>query len=130
MLEILYGLLMIVHVLVALLLILVVLLQAGRAGGIADIFGGRAEQFLGTSANIFLKRATTVTAIIFFCTSLSLALISAQRSRSVIERVPVKLPAAPPAQPAPPSEDLAPTQSQGSEPAAPTVPADAPEPSP
>lgn len=118
MLGILYGVLLTIHVIVALLLIAVVLLQAGRGGGIAEIFGGRAERFLGTSANIFLKRATTTCAIVFFCTSLSLALISAQRARSIVERIPGT-----PAQVEPQTQPTPPQPEPASEP--PKAPVDA-----
>ncbi len=84
-----YGFVLTVHILVCLVLIAVILLQAGRGGGLADSFGGSAAQsFLGTRGTVYLTRATTVCATMFMITSVTLAFNSVRRGRSLMERVP------------------------------------------
>lgn len=81
-----YIFVLIVHVIVSLVLIAVILLQAGR-GGIAEAFGGGATQSVfGTRTATFLSRATAVCATVFILTSLSLTVLSSYRSRSLMER--------------------------------------------
>lgn len=78
--------LIIVHIFVSIVLISVILMQAGRGGGVSEIFGGSSTQTIfGTSATKFLQRATAAVAIIFIITSLSLAILSSRRSRSLME---------------------------------------------
>ncbi len=81
-----YIFVLIVHVIVSLVLIAVILLQAGR-GGIAEAFGGGATQSVfGTRTATLLSRATAVCATVFILTSLSLTVLSGYRSRSLMER--------------------------------------------
>jgi preprotein translocase subunit SecG len=78
------------HVLAALVLILVVLLQSGKAGDLASTFGSAGTQtaFGSRGASTFLTKATTVSAVVFMLTSLSLAVLYTQgSSQSVIETV-------------------------------------------
>ena len=89
----------VVHILVALGLIGLVLLQQGKGADIGAAFGsGASNTVFGArgSAN-FLSRSTAVLAVLFFVTSLSLAyfVTAAPKRQSVIER------AAQPATPAP-----------------------------
>jgi preprotein translocase subunit SecG len=82
----LYGLLITVHVIASLVLIIVILLQAGRGGGLSETFGMSSTQTIfGTSATRFLQNATSVCAVVFLLTCLSLAAMSTQRSRSLME---------------------------------------------
>lgn len=77
----------IVHVIVCIVLILVVLLQAGRGGGVSDMMGGGQPQTLfGTQTNAFMTRATEVCAVIFILTSLTLGVLSTQRGKSLIAK--------------------------------------------
>ena len=88
------------HVLASLVLIMVVLLQSGKAGDLASTFGSTGSQtaFGARGAATFLTHATTICAIIFMLTSLSLAVLYTQdSSESVIERV--DLPEAVPVEP-------------------------------
>lgn len=79
--------LIIVHVIACLFLIAVILLQAGRGGGLSDIAGGsQAQSILGTETNAFMKRMTEVFAVIFIVTSLSLGIVSTHRGKSLIEQ--------------------------------------------
>ncbi|MEI8176740.1 MAG: preprotein translocase subunit SecG, partial [Candidatus Omnitrophota bacterium] len=77
-----YAFLIVIHVIVSLVLILVILLQAGRGGGLSESFGFSSTQTLfGTSATEFLQKATSICAIVFLLTCLSLAALSTKRSR-------------------------------------------------
>ncbi len=80
----LYGTIIFFHIIVCVGLILVVLVQAGRGGGLAESFSG-AESIFGTKTNAFLTKATTVFAVAFFITCLSLTFVSKQRSKSLLE---------------------------------------------
>lgn len=91
-----FVLLVIVHVLVALFLILVILLQSGKAGDLASAFGGAGSQtaFGARGAATVLTKATAVCAVIFMLTSLALAIMFHRTSGvSVLERVPYSEPA-------------------------------------
>ena len=84
-------LLTILHVIVCLFLVIVVLLQSGKAADLAGAFGGMGSQtaFGPRGAATVLSKATTVAAALFMVTSLSLAIFttrSAGTSRSVLER--------------------------------------------
>jgi preprotein translocase subunit SecG len=97
-------LLVIVHVSVCVALIMIVLLQTGKGADIGAAFGGGSSSTLfGTSgASTFLSKATTVAAIVFMLTSLSLAYLSSQRlSSSVVAEPPAAEQKAPEAAPAP-----------------------------
>jgi preprotein translocase subunit SecG len=84
-----YGLVMAVHIMVALFLVGVVLLQGGR-GGMSETLGGAGAQSLfGGGANIVMAKITTVAASLFMATCLSLAMLSTARGRSVIDRLPM-----------------------------------------
>jgi preprotein translocase subunit SecG len=73
-----YGLLLALHILICLALVLSILLQSGKGGGLAGgAFGGTAQTvFGGRGATDFLTRATMVLGGAFFATSLALALLS------------------------------------------------------
>jgi len=86
----LYGLLVFVHVVVSLFLIISVLLQSSKGGGLAGTFGGSSMVggvFGGRGAAPFLTKATTVCAILFMLTSLSLNFVSSSpKASSALER--------------------------------------------
>ena len=73
-----YGLLLALHIIICLSLILTILLQSGKGGGLAGgAFGGTAQTvFGGRGATDFLTKATMVLGGAFFLTSLVLALMS------------------------------------------------------
>ena len=74
----------IVHVLVSLGLILVVLLQTGKAD-MGAVFGGSSSTIFGSSgAGNFLTRLTTGMAIVFMITSLALGYLSGHRPSATI----------------------------------------------
>lgn len=76
-------LLSIVHVVVSLFMILVILLQAGKSGGMGGLSGGSATVFGGRGSQTFLGKLTSACAAIFMVTSLTLAYMSS-RSESMI----------------------------------------------
>jgi preprotein translocase subunit SecG len=75
-----YTVLTILHFVVCVFLILVVLLQAGKGGGMGIAFGGGGSQtvFGSSGAGNFLTRLTAICATIFFMNSLALAYLSSQ----------------------------------------------------
>jgi len=77
----------ILHVIVSIFLILVILLQAGKGGGVGSAFGGAGSQtvFGGRGAQTFLGKITAAAAGIFFLTSLTLSYASGTSGRSVVE---------------------------------------------
>jgi preprotein translocase subunit SecG len=104
-----YGALLILHIIVCLGLVLVVLLQAGRGGGlVSGAFSGTAQSMFGSKGAVdFLTKATVALGGVFFLTSLTLALISSNTRvvpRSVIQEQARRAGAAAPAQQAPPQQ--------------------------
>src|SRR5262245_49869902 len=65
----------IIHVFVCFVLVITVLLQAGKGGGVGLAFGagGSNTVFGGSGAGNFLTRFTAICAVVFMMTSLSLA---------------------------------------------------------
>lgn len=84
-----YAFVIVIHLLACLLLVAIVLIQSGRGGGLTENFSSM-ESLFGTKTNSFLTRATAVLATLFIITCLSLTLLSAKRSRSLIEQLPPK----------------------------------------
>jgi preprotein translocase subunit SecG len=78
MLEVLEVPLTILHVIACLFLMLVVLVQPGKSGGIGAALGGAGAQqvFGGRGAGNFLTKTTWICATIFFLTSTTLAYLS------------------------------------------------------
>src|SRR5512133_3322862 len=73
-----YTLLTIVHVLVCLFLIVVVLLQSGKAADLAGAFGGMGSQtaFGPRGSATLLSKATTVSAVVFMISSMALSIMA------------------------------------------------------
>src|SRR5713101_5928626 len=96
-----------VHVLVCFLLVVVVLLQSGKAADLAGAFGGAGSQtaFGPRGAANVLSRATTWCAVMFMVCALALVLQkekAGSTGSSVLEKVAQPAPkSAPPAQPQP-----------------------------
>lgn len=89
-----------IHVLVCLFLIVVVLLQSGKAADLAGAFGGMGSQtaFGPRGSATLLSKATTLAAAVFMVTSLTLAILAtrgAASSGSVLERQKAPAKAAP-----------------------------------
>lgn len=76
------------HVLSCLFLILVVLVQPGKSGGMGALSGAAATQvFGGRGAGNLLTKTTWVTATIFLFTSLTLAYLSSSTTDSLEKKV-------------------------------------------
>jgi preprotein translocase subunit SecG len=67
------GTLIVIQIIAAVLLVLFVLLHAGRGGGLSDMFGGGAGLGGSTSVERNLDRITVVTALVFGLTTFYLA---------------------------------------------------------
>ncbi|HXN32739.1 MAG TPA: preprotein translocase subunit SecG [Polyangiaceae bacterium] len=81
-------LLQIVHVFVCMFLMLVVLLQQGKGGGMGAALGGGATQvFGGRGAGNILTRATAACAGVFMLTSVTLAYVSSSGDRELKARI-------------------------------------------
>ena len=77
-------LIIVVHVIAALAIVGLVLLQQGKGADAGDSFGAGASQtvFGASGSGNFLVRATTIAAVIFFVTSLSLAIFAKNQAGS------------------------------------------------
>ena len=83
----LYGIVITIHVIVSLVLISVILLQAGRGGGLSESFGGSSTQtILGTKSSVFLKRATAISAVLYILVCLLLGVMTSHRGRSLVAK--------------------------------------------
>jgi preprotein translocase subunit SecG len=99
----------VIHILVCFFLVIVVLLQSGKAADLAGAFGGMGSQtaFGPRGSATVLSKATTIAATLFMLTSLSLAILATRGSgatgRTVLEKQPAKAqqtaPVKPPAAP-------------------------------
>jgi preprotein translocase subunit SecG len=122
-----FILLTILHVVSALVLILVVLLQSGKAGDLASAFGGTSSQtaFGVRSAATVLTKATATAAIVFMLTSLGLAIFYSRATESSImeqaptatqqQTAPAQQPTTPPASEGSGSQQATPPASGGSQ---------------
>jgi preprotein translocase subunit SecG len=118
-------LLTIIHIIVCFFLIAIVLLQSGKGAELGAAFGGSSQTLFGSrGAATFLNKMTTVAAIVFMITSLTLAVITA-KGGSVVKKSPVteekrSIPVAPgPMQGGGLQPGQAPAQQQGPQPPAP-----------
>lgn len=78
----------ILHAIVSLFLILTILLQSGKGGGMGGAFGGSnaGTVFGGGGASTFLRKMTAVAATIFMATSMVLAFIASHDSSDALEK--------------------------------------------
>src|SRR5271170_7772795 len=77
------GFILVIHVIVCVFLVISILMQAGRGGGLTETFQS-AESMFGTQTNVFMVRFTTILAVIFLCTSLFLAFKSSKGNQSLM----------------------------------------------
>ena len=77
------GFILVIHIIVCVLLVIAILMQAGRGGGLTETFQS-AESMFGTQTNVFMVRTTTVLAVIFICTSMILAFNSSKGDKSLM----------------------------------------------
>ena len=78
------------HITVSVVLIITVLLQAGKGASIGSSFGGTSSQaiFGSSGPTTFLTKVITVCAIVFMLTSLYLTYLSVTKERSIMTEVP------------------------------------------
>jgi preprotein translocase subunit SecG len=82
-------LLLIIHIIVCLMLIAIVLLQSGKGAEIGAAFGGSSQTLFGSrGAATFLSKLTTIAAVVFMITSLTLAVVTA-KGGSVLKKTSV-----------------------------------------
>ncbi len=101
------GVLTAVHIVICFFLVIVVLLQSGKAADLAGAFGGMGSQtaFGPRGSATILSKATTIAAGLFMVTSMTLAILasrSAATGRTVLGQQPARPPVTAPAKPAPP----------------------------
>jgi preprotein translocase subunit SecG len=101
-----YIIFLLVHIVVCIFLIIVVLLQSGKAADLAGAFGGMGSQtaFGPRGSATLLSKATTISAVLFMVTSLSLSILATRNAglgTTVLEDVNQKQQTKAPAQSAP-----------------------------
>ncbi|MCF7916452.1 MAG: preprotein translocase subunit SecG [Candidatus Omnitrophica bacterium] len=74
-----YKIVLILHIIVAITLIGMILIQRGRSGGLVEALGG-VESIFGTKTSSLLVKFTVILTITFFLTSISLAYLYKQKS--------------------------------------------------
>jgi preprotein translocase subunit SecG len=88
-----YILFLLIHIVVCIFLIIVVLLQSGKAADLAGAFGGMGSQttFGPRGSATLLSRATTISAVLFMVTSLALSILATRNAglgTTVLEATP------------------------------------------
>jgi len=74
-----------IHIIACIILVLVVLLQAGKGADMGAVFGGASSTIFGSSgAGNFLTRLTTGAAIVFMTTSLTLTWVGSHGGHATI----------------------------------------------
>lgn len=82
--EVIQTPLTVIHIVACMFLMLVVLIQPGKSGGLGALSGAGAQQvFGGRGAGNFLTKTTWATAGIFFATSMTLAYLSSSADESL-----------------------------------------------
>ena len=104
----------IIHIIVCLILVVVVLLQSGKAADLAGAFGGMGSQtvFGPRGSATVLSKATTVSAVVFMLTSLTLSILATRGGSATPDLLKKTLPAAGQTAPAP-GQSQAPAQPGG-----------------
>jgi len=84
--EILIPFIKVIHIIVCIFLIVLVLLQPGKGGGLGSVFGGGSSDsvFGSSGAAPFLTKLTRLLALIFVITSLSLGYFSVRSIKSTV----------------------------------------------
>jgi preprotein translocase subunit SecG len=116
------GIIIAIHVIICALLIIIILIQAGRGGGLVEGFSG-VESMFGPKTSNFLTRMTSILSTLFFITCISLAFLSARQSKSLMSGIKPQAEqktaaqAAPSAAPAVEPSQTQPVQTQDASPA-------------
>ena len=77
-----YYLVLFIHIVVCIFLIIVILLQSGKAADLAGAFGGMGSQtaFGPRGSATLLSKATTISAVIFMVTSMALSIMATRQA--------------------------------------------------
>ena len=85
-----FTLVVVLHIIVCLFLIFIILIQSSKGAEMGAAFGGSSQTLFGSrGAATVLSKVTTIAAVLFMLTSLSLAIFSVRRE-SVMSSVSVK----------------------------------------
>jgi preprotein translocase subunit SecG len=87
----LYSVVWAAFVIVCLMMIVIILIQRGRGGGLIESLAG-ADSLFGTKTSDFLVKTTTVLTVLFFAFSLSLAYLSKERGKSITSKIKIEQP--------------------------------------
>ncbi len=72
------------HLMICAFLILTILMQAGRGGGLTEQFAA-AESVFGAKANVYLVKTTAVIATLFIVSCVTLAYLSSRQNQSLMD---------------------------------------------
>ncbi|HMV43845.1 MAG TPA: preprotein translocase subunit SecG [Leptospiraceae bacterium] len=82
------GTVLVFFVISCVFLILLVLVQAGKGGGLGGMVGGASQTAFGSSSADVLTKATRFIAISFIVVSLLLSFLFAKKEEAIIEQLP------------------------------------------
>lgn len=104
------GFVTVLHIIVALILISLVLLQDNKSGSVGGAFGGGGSSsvFGATGAATLAQKLTRYAAVIFAVTSILLSIFTGRLNKSVIDSMPATSTQSAPAVPAAPAAPTAP----------------------
>ncbi|MCK5426590.1 MAG: preprotein translocase subunit SecG [Thermodesulfovibrionia bacterium] len=86
-----YTVIVVMHLIVCLFLIFIILIQSSKGAEMGAAFGGSSQTLFGSrGAATFLNKLTTIAAIAFMLTSLSLAVLSIKRGSIMPETIPAQ----------------------------------------
>ncbi len=108
------AILLAVHLLIAVIMIGLILLQRSEGGALGIGGGGGGGFMTGRATANFLTRATGILAALFFLTSMSLTLVSTKRTGPIVPQTPITSGA--------PSKAGAPVKPGPAKPAGPSAP--------
>lgn len=120
------GFIVFIHMAACIFLVITILMQAGKGGGLAESFSS-AESMFGTQTNRFMVRTSSVLATIFLTTSLVLAVFGSKSQTSLMSnKAMIPQTSAKPATPAEPEVSVKvstpqPMETPAESPAAPVV---------
>lgn len=84
-------LVIIIHVLAAIFLIAIVLLQGGKGAEMGAAFGGSSQTLFGSrGAATILSKITTISAVVFMLTSLALTVVTTKGTSVINKNLPVQ----------------------------------------
>ena len=78
-----FGVIAVFHALICIMLVVIILMQSGRGGGLTEGFAA-AESLFGAKTNTVLVKGTSILATLFIMTCLSLAFMSSHKDKSLL----------------------------------------------